>query len=101
MSPFCLDHSNDEGLVNRRLFLRKISKPTNVNHLGFHGTEENAIEKGRMLERLMNEHMKVLQLKVECMVHNEGVPDARDDHYIEFHFKVPVANRSEWDRVSW
>ncbi|MEX0595356.1 MAG: hypothetical protein WD512_02570 [Candidatus Paceibacterota bacterium] len=50
-------------------------------------------------------NIRVLRVKVESMMHNEGVPvlenDEKDDQfYFEFHLKVSVENSDNWQKIS-
>lgn len=52
------------------------------------------------IEARMVKIMPVIRTKIEAMAHNEGVPNlCTDEHYFEYHFKVPVKNTGEWNEL--
>jgi hypothetical protein len=51
----------------------------------------------------ITEIMPIIRTKIEAMAHNEGVPlpctVCTEDHYFEYHFKVPITSTSEWNAL--
>lgn len=44
--------------------------------------------------------MPIIRTKIEAMAHNSGVPViCTEDHYFEYHFKIPITNTSDWNRL--
>jgi hypothetical protein len=104
---FSLDKKNDQQCINPRptcaqTFYGKYPNQPMLT-FWFRGTEFEAIEYAQKTQTEMTqEGMDVLRLKVEAMAHNEGVPTTAEEtknRYFEFHFKVPIANSKEWERL--
>ena len=49
---------------------------------------------------MIDKGIPIIRTKIEAMAHNEGVPnECIDDHYFEFHFKVPISNTAQWNDI--
>lgn len=47
----------------------------------------------------MIKSMPILRIKIEAMAHNDGIVDADDVHYFEFHTKVPITSTKDWNQI--
>jgi len=81
-----------------------------------HGTSQQVIDKAQQMADEMNGKydMFVTRVKVEAMMHNDGVPKLPNhtdgphestystpysEYYFEFHLKIPVKGSEEWDKL--
>lgn len=94
--------SNDKSLIRPRptcayaLYGNYPNQPMFTFWVNGHIDEVNKVVYD--IEARMAKMMPVLRTKIEAMAHNEGVPNVcSDDHYFEYHFKVPVKNTTEWN----
>lgn len=70
------------------------------------GTEKDAIEIAQAVAlEMKKQKMVVLRLKVELMTINSSVralkpTDLKENQYFEFHFKVAIESKKQWDQVA-
>lgn len=71
------------------------------------GTGDEVIVKAHEMAKEMTEYwgIRVTRIKIESMMHNEGVPteenaECTDENYFEFHLKVEVTDKSEWNQLA-
>lgn len=51
-------------------------------------------------KQMLDAGMSIVRTKIESMANNDGVPDrCVEQHYFEFHWKVPVRDTKEWNTL--
>eukprot|EP01091_Cochliopodium_minus_P019949 TRINITY_DN8559_c0_g1_i2.p1 TRINITY_DN8559_c0_g1~~TRINITY_DN8559_c0_g1_i2.p1 ORF type:complete len:153 (+),score=20.38 TRINITY_DN8559_c0_g1_i2:156-614(+) len=65
------------------------------------GTYDDVKELVNSIELDMKDKkIPLIRTKIEAMAHNEGVPNkCEDNHYFEFHFKVPIQHTNDWNKL--